>query len=68
MMTVPVMISMMIVMMLPIRVLLRMIVVVIPPMIVIVLVVTVLPAFSFFRVVKAVIGYASEACSADKCQ
>ena len=64
MLTVPV--SMMIVMMFPIGVLLRMLVVVIPPMIVVMMPITVLSAFSFFRVMKAVIGYTGEARSANK--
>ena len=66
MLTVPV--AMMLVVMLPIGVLLRMLVMVIPPMIVVVMAITVLPAFSSFRVMKAVIGYAGKAGSADKCQ
>jgi hypothetical protein len=66
MLTVP--ISMMVVVMIPIRVLLRMLVVMIPPMIVVMMAIAILSAFSFFRVMKAIVGYTCETGAADKCQ
>jgi len=58
-------ISVIIALMIPVPMLLRMIVVMIPPMIVIVMAITILPAFSFFGMMKTVIGYAGETGSAN---